>query len=138
MASTKGLLLLSLPQKALSWASNESHRLAPSCDDSDVHDIEVRLVHVLGQLQAMHIVATGASHPSLDKLTDPEGRRDPATLNWLVATASGTLPDRWFCAENGDREPDEGFPSFNSRWTELLTEAAALAADLRLPAAGHA
>ena len=133
-----GLLPRLLSPSHVTTRNTESHQLATPCDDSDVHDIEVRLGHVLGQLRAMHVVATRASHPWLDKLMDPEGRRDPATLNWLVATASGTLSDRWFCAENGDREPNEGFPSFNSRWGELLTEAAGLAAELRLPAAGHA
>jgi len=110
----------------------------PACDDSGVEEIETRLVEVLGQLRAMQVLASGTSHPALDGLTTPAGRRAPATLNWLVATASGTLRDRWFCSENGDREPDEGYASFNVRWGTLLTEAAELAAELRLPAAGYA
>jgi hypothetical protein len=104
-------------------------------DESVVQDTEARLVDVLGQLRAMHIAATGRSHGWLNRLMTPAGRRDPMTLNWLVAGAAGTLRDRYFYAP-GDREPDEGFAAFNARWDELLDEAATLAAELGLPAGG--
>ena len=58
-----------------------------------------------------------------------------ATLNYLTATASGTLRDRIFSGFNHDHEPPDGFDAFNQRYQALLHEAVELATALGLPAA---
>ena len=94
---------------------------------------EQRLVAVLNEMQGMVREATGTDHAVITGLLDSGRRRDPATLNYLAATASGTLRDRYFCAGNHDREPPEGFGPFNRRWEQLVDEAAQLAHDLGFP-----
>ena len=85
----------------------------------------------------MFIAATGKSHGMVDQLLDRQDRRSESTFIYLVATASGTLRDREFCAANGDSEPPEGFSEFNLRYRTLLAEALTLASKLQLPAAGY-
>jgi hypothetical protein len=96
---------------------------------------EHRLVELLEAIQSMYIEIGGSGHPWLARLLDEDGCRDPKTLNYLAATASGTLQDRIFSAANHDREPLGGFDAFNERYRSLLSEAVVLAHDLRLPAA---
>jgi hypothetical protein len=92
---------------------------------------------VLRQLQAMWDEATGSTvpHDHLVALLDPATRRDPSTRNYLAATASGTLQDRWFSPANGDKLPPESVEEFNRRYRELLERALDLADRLGLPAA---
>jgi hypothetical protein len=100
-----------------------------------VDERERRLIELLTTLNAMFEQAGGGGHPWIDQLLDPAGRRDVRTSNYLTATASGTLRDRIFCAENHDSEPAVGFEAFNQRYCELLGEATKLAKELDLPAA---
>ena len=83
----------------------------------------------------MWVEATGLEHPTINTLLDPMQRSSDRTLNYLTATASGTLRDRIFCAANHDREPEEGFDRLNDRYQALLHEAIDLATALQLPAA---
>jgi hypothetical protein len=69
-----------------------------------VDDAERRFVEAVETLRGMYVEARGESHPWLDGLLSSATRRSPMTLNWLVATASGTLLDAYFCSENGDRK----------------------------------
>jgi hypothetical protein len=100
-----------------------------------VDDSEDGLVDVLNQLNAMWVEETGLTHPMIDSLLDPVQRRSARTLNYLTATASGTLRDRIFCELNHDPTPAEGFTRFNERYQGLLHEAVDLAVALDLPAA---
>jgi hypothetical protein len=99
-----------------------------------VDEAEQRLTEVLNDLREMFVSATGSSDAMLERLIDPATRRSQVTLNYLVSTASGTLSDRIFCAENGDTEPAGGYSAFNSRYRLLLAEARDLASSLQLPA----
>ena len=85
----------------------------------------------------MYIAATGSSHPHLDDLIDPKARHHPKTLNYLVASAPGTLQDRYFAPANGDRITDAEKDEFNARYRQRLEEAATLAKKLMWPAAGY-
>ena len=64
---------------------------------------EVRLVEAVIEMREMLRETTGQSHPVIEALLDADRRRDPATLNWLAATSSGTLQDRYFTAANSPR-----------------------------------
>lgn len=97
---------------------------------------EGQLDEKLIELQAMFVAAGRDPHPHIEALLDPGLRHDAATLNYLDATASGTLRDQEFSAGNGDRPPPAGFADFNARYQHLLTEVRALADELRLPAMG--
>lgn len=97
--------------------------------------VESRLVAELEATRALFIEATGGSHPHLDSLLDPVQRDGPATLNFLAASASGTLWDHEFSSEAGHREPVDGFQECNRRYRAHLARAWALASELGLPSA---
>src|SRR4051794_16254222 len=100
-----------------------------------VDEREERLVEMLGALNEMWVEASGSAHPMIGCLLDPAQRRSEGTVNYLTATASGTLRDRIFSDTNHDAEPREGFANFNERYQALLHEAVDLATALGLPAA---
>src|SRR6185312_13911186 len=99
-------------------------------------DVEERLVSVLEELQSIFIAALGTTHEHLEALIDPVSRKSSRTLNYLVATASGTLLDQIFSPPYQDRVGTESFDQLNGRYQRLLAEALDLASELGLPAAG--
>jgi hypothetical protein len=92
---------------------------------------------VLRQMEEMWTQATGSTNPHghLAALLDPKTRRDLSTRNYLAASASGTLRDRWFSPTNGDNLPTEVVEEFNRRYVQLCDRALDLAERLDLPAA---
>lgn len=97
-------------------------------------DDEEKLVTALQALRSMWLRAGGSSHPHLDALLDPALRADARTSNYLAATASGTIRDRFFTPANGDHLAEAEVSWFNDRYQALLAEAIALSQKLRLPA----
>jgi len=96
---------------------------------------ERRFDEVLLALRDMFMRAQGSSPIMLEDLIDPTVRREPRTLNYLVASASGTLQDRYFTPANGDKITGNEKDEFNARYRALLDEAVELAWRLSLPAA---
>ena len=99
-------------------------------------DDEEEFNSVLQELSAMWVKATGSVvvHPHLVALLDPQLRRSTTTTNYLAASASGTLSDRWFSPENNDELPQESVEEFNRLYQERLARARDLAIRLCLPA----
>jgi len=98
-------------------------------------DDEDEFNSVLQELSAMWVTATGSVvHPHLVALLDPQLRRSTATTNYLAASASGTLSDRWFSPDNNDELPQESVEEFNRLYQERLSRARDLATRLCLPA----
>jgi hypothetical protein len=100
-----------------------------------MRDREKRLLDVLAELQKMHVRATGAEHAHLAALLDPKTRHHPRTLNYLVASAPGTLQDAYFSPENGNRVARDEVVEFNAAYRDLLDEAVDLGRKLMWPAA---
>lgn len=96
---------------------------------------ERRFDDVLLALRDMFVRAQGFSPNMLEDLIDPTVRREPRTLNYLVASASGTLQDRYFTPANRDKITENEEDEFNARYRALLDEAVELAWRLSLPAA---
>lgn len=96
---------------------------------------EQELVEALEGMRRIWVEASGGSHGHLDALLDPGQRRDPATTNYLVSGASGTLRDRYFTPLNGDRVAAADVTRVNAEYLTLLEAATSAAARLALPAA---
>src|SRR2546422_7355147 len=95
---------------------------------------ERRFEEVLLALRDMFTRAHGFSPRMLEDLIDPKLRRDPRTLNSLVAAASGTLQDWYFTPANHDKITESEKDEFNRRYSALLDEAVEIAGRLSLPA----
>src|SRR5947209_18978364 len=97
---------------------------------------EARFVDLLKGIRSILLEMNGTSHPMLEDLLNPETRTSPKTFNYLVATASGTLQDRWFSAEDAKGLSSQEVDEINDRYHSLLNEALRSARELGLPSGG--
>jgi hypothetical protein len=96
---------------------------------------EQRFEEVVLAMRELFTRARGFSPRMLEDLIDPKLRRDPRTLNYLVASATGTLQDSYFTPANHDKITENEKDEFNRKYRALLDEAVELAFRLSLPAA---
>jgi hypothetical protein len=84
---------------------------------------EEQLIRSLQGIQALWVGVCDESHRHLDVLLDPARWHEPSTTNYLTAGAPGTLRDRYFTPENGDRVSPDDVTRVNAEYQELLASA---------------